>query len=36
MDGEQWNKAKEIFGKALACDPDRRNDFLQEACGGDE
>jgi eukaryotic-like serine/threonine-protein kinase len=36
MDGEQWNRAKEIFGKALACDRDRRNDFLQAACGGDE
>ena len=32
---EQWKNLKELFGAVLACEPERRSEFLQRACGSD-
>ena len=36
MSNERWERVKQIFNSALECEPDGREDFLREACGGDE
>jgi serine/threonine protein kinase/TolA-binding protein len=36
MDGEQWNRAKEIFAAALGCDLQERQALVARACGEDE
>jgi len=30
---EEWKKLKELFGAVLECEPERRGEFLQRACG---
>jgi serine/threonine protein kinase len=32
---EQWKNLKELFGAVLECEPERRSEFLQQACGSD-
>jgi len=32
---EQWKNIKELFGAALECKPERRSEFLEQACGSD-
>jgi serine/threonine protein kinase len=32
---EQWKNLKELFGAVLECEPERRSEFLQRACGSD-
>ena len=32
---EQWKNLKELFGAVLECEPGRRSEFLQRACGSD-
>ena len=36
MDSDKWQRAKELFGSALAHEPAERTAFLAQACGGDE
>ncbi len=36
MDPDKWQRAKELFGTALAHEPAERSAFLAQACGGDE
>ncbi|MGA7924702.1 MAG: serine/threonine-protein kinase, partial [Candidatus Sulfotelmatobacter sp.] len=36
MDSDKWQRAKELFGSALAHEPAERSAFLAQACGGDE
>jgi hypothetical protein len=35
MDQKLWQRAKDIFHRALACAPEARQAFLDKACGGD-
>ncbi|HMS09003.1 MAG TPA: serine/threonine-protein kinase, partial [Pyrinomonadaceae bacterium] len=35
MDPEKWSKLKEIFAKAEALEPSKREEFVREAAGGD-
>ena len=35
MIAERWNRIKDIFEGALACPPESRHSFLNEACDGD-
>ncbi len=32
---EQWKNLKELFGAVLECEPERRSEFLRQACGSD-
>jgi non-specific serine/threonine protein kinase/serine/threonine-protein kinase len=32
----QWERVKELFEAGLNCDPDKRGDFLRDACGSDD
>ncbi len=32
---EQWKNLKELFSAVLECEPERRSEFLQRACGSD-
>jgi hypothetical protein len=32
---DRWQRAKEVFGAALECPLDAREEFLSEACGDD-
>ena len=36
MTPDRWRQVKGIFDRAIACEPDRRDAFVREACGGDE
>jgi hypothetical protein len=36
VDPDRWQRAKELFGSALAREPAERSAFLAQACGGDE
>ncbi|HEX3084926.1 MAG TPA: serine/threonine-protein kinase, partial [Pyrinomonadaceae bacterium] len=36
MNSGQWHRLNEIFAAAIELDPDRQNQFLREACAGDE
>jgi serine/threonine protein kinase len=36
VDPDRWQRAKEVFGSALAHEPAERSAFLAQACGGDE
>ena len=36
MTAERWRQVKEIFHRAVECDPATRPTFLRENCGGDE
>ena len=35
MNSARWRQIEEIYHAALACEPERRAIFLEEACGGD-
>src|SRR6185369_12068637 len=35
MNGEKWDKAGEVFARALEVEPELREAFVVEACGGD-
>ncbi len=35
MSEDRWQQAKRIYNSALGCEPDRREGYLTEACGGD-
>lgn len=36
MTPERWARLKDLFNSALECDPEKREVFLQQACGQDE
>jgi eukaryotic-like serine/threonine-protein kinase len=36
VDPDHWQRAKELFGSALALEPAERSAFLAQACSGDE
>ncbi len=36
MDPERWEEIKRIYSSALECEPDNLDNFLREACGGDD
>jgi eukaryotic-like serine/threonine-protein kinase len=36
MDPERWDEIKRTYSSALECKPDEREDFLREACAGDD
>jgi eukaryotic-like serine/threonine-protein kinase len=33
---KQWEQVKELFEAGLRCEPDKRDDFLRDACGSDD
>ncbi len=35
MDTERWQQVQELFGEALARDPDERPEYMDQACAGD-
>jgi len=36
MDSERWGRLNKLLGEALDRAPDERDDFLRQACGGDD
>ena len=36
MDIQKWNTVKELFNRALDIEKNKRNEWLKEACAGDE
>jgi eukaryotic-like serine/threonine-protein kinase len=36
MEPDRWKQIERLYHAALACEPDAREAFLDEACAGDE
>jgi hypothetical protein len=36
MADDNWERVREIFHSALSCQPEERQNFVNEACGKDE